>query len=138
MNKDALRNIVDNYLADDGLDRDIVVLAKQMGIDVGYDYFSENDSNNEYDFVAFIYVVDDIKVICINGKAVNKVDLSRFIVAYLLAAYVNSNKSEFKSLFKIDEMNIDNYILAKKIIDRRNKYNKKRINNKLLKLFRDN
>ena len=138
MNKDALRNIIDNYLVDDGLDRDIVVLAKQMGIDVGYDYFSENDSNNEYDFVAFIYVGDDIKVICINGKAVNKVDLSRFIVAYLLAAYVNSDKSEFKSLFRIDEMNMNNYILAKKIIDRRNKYNKKRKKNKLLKLFRDN
>lgn len=139
-NKEALRKIIDNYLVDDGLERDVVILAKQMGIDVGYQYFNYGEEKiiNEYDFVAFIYIGDDRKVIGINGKCVNKGDISRFIVAYLLASYVNSDKDEFKSLFRIDEMNMDNYILAKKIIDRRNKYNKKRKKNKLLKLFRDN
>ena len=105
MNKDALRKIIENYLDDDGLDRDIVVLAKQMGIDVYYQYFSEDEVYNDKDFVAFTYICDDRKIICINNKCVNNSDLSRFIVAYLLAAYVNSNKSEFKSLFRIDEMN---------------------------------
>ena len=137
-NKDALRKIIDNYLVDDGLDRDIVVLARQMGIEVGYDYFSEDDIYNDDDFVAFTYISDDIKVIAINGKCANNGELSRFILAYQLAEYVNSDKINFKSLYKIDEMEMDNYMLAKKIIDRRNKYNKKRKNNKLLKLFRDN
>jgi len=134
MNKDALRNIIDNYLVDDGMERDVVVLASQMGIDVGYNYSSEIDESNEYDFVAFIYIGDDRQVICINGKCVNKGDVSRFIVAYLLAAYVNSDKDEFQSLFRIDEMNVDNYMLAKKIFDRSNKYKK----NKILKLFKNN
>lgn len=137
-NKEALRKIVDNYLVDDGLDRDVIILAKQMGIDVGYNYFDEIDSTNEDDFVAFIYIENDRKVICINGKCVNKGEVARFIVAYLLAAYVNSDKINFKSLFRIDEMEMNNYMLAKKIIDRRNKYKKKRKYNKLLKLFRDN
>ena len=137
-NKEALRKIVDNYLVDDGLDRDIVVLARQMGIEVGYDYFSEDDIYNDDDFVAFTYISDDIKVIAINGKCANNGELSRFILAYQLAEYVNSDKINFKSLNKIDEMEMDNYMLAKKIIDRRNKYNKKRKKNKLLKLFRDN
>ena len=57
MNKDTLRNIVDNYLADDGLDRDIVGLAKHMGIDVYYQYFSEDEVYNNKDFVAFTYIV---------------------------------------------------------------------------------
>ena len=117
---------------------DIVVLARQMGIEVGYDYFSEDDIYNDDDFVAFTYISDDIKVIAINGKCANNGELSRFILAYQLAEYVNSDKINFKSLYKIDEMEIDNYMLAKKIIDRRNKYNKKRKKNKLLKLFRDN
>ena len=137
-NKEALRKIIDNYLVDDGLDRDIVVLARQMGIEVGYDYFSEDDIYNDDDFVAFTYISDDIKVIAINGKCANNGELSRFILAYQLAEYVNSDKINFKSLYKIDEMEMDNYMLAKKIIDRRNKYNKKRKKNKLLKLFRDN
>ena len=54
--KDDLRKIVDDFLVDDGLDRDIVLLANQMGIDVGYDYFSEISSSNEYEFIAFIYM----------------------------------------------------------------------------------
>ena len=137
MNKNALKNIIDNYLVDDGLERDVVVLANQMGIDVGYDYSSEIEDSNEYDFIAFIYVSDNRKVICINGKCVNNGDLSRFIVAYLLSSYVNSDKKNFRTLFKIDDMSMDDYMLAKKIIDRRNKYNKDRKMNKLLKLFRN-
>lgn len=137
MNKNALKNIIDNYLVDDGLERDVVVLANQMGIDVGYDYSSEIEASNEYDFIAFIYVSDNRKVICINGKCVNNGDLSRFIVAYLLSSYVNSDKKNFRTLFKIDDMSMDDYMLAKKIIDRRNKYNKDRKMNKLLKLFRN-
>lgn len=136
MNKDALRNIVDNYLVDDGLDRDIVVLAKQMGIDVYYQYFSEDEVYNNKDFVAFTYIFDNKKIICINNKCVNNGDLSRFIVAYQLAEYVNSDKINFKSFYKIDMMDMDNYMLAKKIVDRSNKY--KKIKNKMLRLFKNN
>ena len=136
MNKDALRNIVDNYLADDGLDRDIVVLAKQMGIDVYYQYFSEDEVYNDKDFVAFTYICDDKNIICINNKCVNNGDLSRFILAYQLAEYVNSDKINFKSFYKIDMMDMDNYMLAKKIVDRSNKY--KKIKNKILRLFKNN
>ena len=109
-----------------------------MGIDVCYDYFSEISSSNEYEFIAFIYIGDDRKVICINGNYGNNAVLSRFIVAYLLASYVNSDKINYKSLFRIEEMDINNYMLAKKIIDRRNKYKKKRKEHKLLKIFKDN
>jgi len=132
--RDALRNIINNYLVDDGLDRDIVVLANQMGIDVYYQYFSEDDEYNDKDFVAFTYISDDRKIICINKKCVNNGELSRFILAYQIVEYVNSDKDEFQSLFRIDEMNVDNYMLAKKIFDRSNKYKK----NKILKLFKNN
>ena len=135
-NKDALRKMVDNYLVDDGLDRDIVVLAKQMGIDVYYQYFSEDEVYNDKDFVAFTYICDNRKIICINNKCVNNGDLSRFIVAYQLAEYVNSDKINFKSFYKIDMMDIDNYMLAKKMVDRSNKY--KKIKNKILRLFKNN
>ena len=138
MNKDTLRNIINNYLVDDGLDKDIVVLAKQMGIDVYYQHFSEDEVYNDKDFVAFTYIDDDRKIICINSKCVNNGDLSRFIVAYQLAEYINSDKMNFKSFYKIDMMDMDNYMLAKKIVDRSYKYKKNKFKNKILKLFRDN
>ena len=128
-NKDALRKIIDNYLVDDGIDRDIVVLAKQMGIDVYYQRFNEDDIYNDKDFVAFTYIDDDRKIICINNKCVNNGDLNRFILAYQIAEYVNSNELNFKFVYKIDEMNMDSFMLAKKIYDRSSmKYkSKKRI-----------
>ena len=128
-NKDALRKIIDNYLVDDGIDRDIVVLAKQIGIDVYYQRFNEDDRYNDKAFVAFTYIDDDRKIICINNKCVNNGDLNRFILAYQIAEYVNSNELNFKSVYKIDEMNMDNFMLAKKIYDRSSmKYkSKKRI-----------
>ena len=128
-NKEALRKIIDNYLVDDGIDRDIVVLAKQIGIDVYYQRFNEDDIYNDKDFVAFTYIDDDRKIICINNKCVNNGDLNRFILAYQIAEYVNSNELNFKSVYKIDEMNMDNFMLAKKIYDRSSmKYkSKKRI-----------
>lgn len=138
-NKDALRNIINNYLVDDGIDRDIVVLAKQMGIDVYYQRFGEDDIYNDKDFVAFTYIDDDRKIICINNKCVNNGDLIRFILAYQIVEYVNSNEVNFKSVYKIDEMNMDNFMLAKKIYDRSNmKYKKNKSKSKSLKLFKNN
>ena len=119
-NKEALRKIIDNYLVDDGLDRDIVVLANQMGIDVYYQRFYKDDLSDDSDFIAFTYINDDRKVICINNNCVNNGDLNRFILAYQIVEYVNSGKINFKSLYAIDNMNVDNYMLAKKIFDRSN------------------
>ena len=138
VSKENLKSVIDNYLEDDGLDRDIVVLAKQMGIEIGYQYFnfSKNKSSNEDDFVAFIYIDDNRKVICINRKYVNNGDLSRFIVAYLIADYVTSDDIYFKSLYKIDEMKIESYIMAKRIFDRSNKYKKKKTKSKTLNFFK--
>ena len=119
-NKDALRKIIDNYLVDDGLDRDIVVLANQMGIDVYYQRFYKDDLSYDSDFIAFTYINDDRKVICINNNCVNNGDLTRFILAYQIVEYVISDKINFKSFYAIDNMNVDNYMLAKKIFDRSN------------------
>lgn len=132
-NKEALRKIIDNYLVNDGLDRDIVVLARQMGIDVYYQRFKKDDLSDDRDFIAFTYINDDKKVICINNTCVNNWDLIRFILAYQIVEYVNSDRDEFESLFRIDNMNIDNYMLAKKIFDRSNMKFKSK--NKILKLF---
>lgn len=132
-NKEALRKIIDNYLVDDGLDRDIVVLAKQMGIDVYYKRFKKDDLSDDSDFIAFTYINDDKKVICINNTCVNNGDLNRFILAYQIVEYVNSDRDKFESLFRIDNMNMDNYMLAKKIFDRSNMKFKSK--NKILKLF---
>ena len=134
-NKEALRKIIDNYLVNDGLDRDIVVLARQMGIDVYYQRFKKDDISDDRDFIAFTYINDDKKVICINNTCVNNWDLIRFILAYQIVEYVNSDKINFKSFYAIDNMNIDNYMLAKKIFDRSNiKFKSK---NKILKLFKN-
>ena len=62
--------------------------------------------------------------------------MTRFILAYQLAEYVNSDKINFKSFYKIDMMDMDNYMLAKKIVHRSNKY--KKIKNKILRLFKNN
>ena len=133
-NKDALIKIIDNYLVDDGLNRDIVVLANQMGIDIYYQRFKKNDLSNDGDFIAFTYVNDDKKVICINNNCVNNGELVRFILAYQIVEYVNSNEINFKSFYTIDNMNVDNYMLAKKIFDRSNmKYKSKRKSFKLFK-----
>ena len=44
----------------------------------------------------------------------------------------------FKSLYKIDEMKIESYIMAKRIFDRSNKYKKKKTKSKILNFFKVN
>lgn len=117
--KDALRKIVDDFLRDDGLDRDINVLANQMGIDV---YYTRSKDN----YVACTKIDEDKKIIFINRTAVYNGDLSRFILAYQIAEYVNNNNDDFYSLYTIDKMQIDCYLLARDIVNRRNKYKKGR------------
>ena len=117
--KDALRKIVDDFLRDDGLDRDIVLLANQMGIDVDYFY-------TKGDFVACTKIDKDKKIIFINKHSINDGDLSRFILAYQLAEYVKTDRDDFYSLYAIDKMQIDCYLLARDIVNRRNKYKKGR------------
>lgn len=129
--KENLKKLIDNYLVDDGLDRDIVLLANQMGIEVGYYRDKEG-------FVAFTYIDSDRKVICINNDSVNNGELSRFILAYQLAEYVNSDVINFKSLYRIDQMKMDNYVLAKKIVDRRSKYKNEKSKNKKLSFLKIN
>lgn len=118
--KDALRKIIDDFLKDDRFDRDIVLLANQMGIDVIQLY-------TKADFVAYTEIDKDKKIIFLNKSRVNDSDLSRFILAYQLAEYVKDDGNDFYSLYEIDKMQIDCYLLARDIVNRRNKYKKGRV-----------
>lgn len=118
--KDALRKTVDDFLVDDRFDRDIVLLANQMGIDVIQLY-------TKADFVAYTEIDKDKKIIFLNKSRVNDSDLSRFILAYQLAEYVKADENDFYSLYEIDKMQIDCYLLARDIVNRRNKYKKGRV-----------
>lgn len=137
MNKEDLRKIVDSYLIDDGLDRDIVLLANQMGIEVAYSYSDE-------DFVAFTYIDVDRKIIYLNKNSVLNIDnincgdWFRFILAYQLAEYVSTEKITFVSVYKINRMEMKNYMLAQKIVDRSYKYKKEKSKSRKLSFFRIN
>lgn len=79
------------------------------------------------DFVAYTEIDKDKKIIFLNKSRVNDSDLSRFILAYQLAEYVKDDGNDFYSLYEIDKMQIDCYLLARDIVNRRNKYKKGRV-----------
>lgn len=113
-----LKKLVDSFLVDDGLDRDIVLLANQMGIEVSFAY-------TEKDFVACTSIDNERKIIFLNKSRVNDGDLCKFILAYQLAEYVNMGSIIFYSFYEIDKMEDDIYSLAKKIFERSDMYKKK-------------
>ena len=123
-----LRKLVDSYLKDDGLDRDIVLLANQMDIEVAFAY-------TEKDFVACTSIDNERRIIFLNKSRVNDGNLCRFILAYQLAEYVNIGSDIFYSFFEIDKMDEDIYSLAKKISERSNMYKKEK-SSKKYSLFR--
>lgn len=114
-----LKKLVDSFLVDDGLDRDIVLLANQMGIEVSFAY-------TEKDFVACTSIDNERKIIFLNKSRVNDGDLCKFILAYQLAEYINEGSAIFYSFYEIDKMDEDFYLLAKKIFQRSNMYKKKK------------
>ena len=118
-----LRKIVDSYLKDDGLDRDIVLLANQMDIEVSFAY-------TEKDFVACTSIDNKRKIIFLNKSRVNDGNLCRFILAYQLAEYVNIGSRFFYSFYEIDKMDEEIYSLAKNIFERSNMYKKEKASKK--------
>lgn len=127
LNKEYLLKTLDNYLFDDGKDRDIVVLAKDLGINVGYCYTSKN-------FIAFTKIDENNRIIIFNKSRVNDEGLSKFILAYQLVEFVKSSDEHFCSLFKIECMENDKLMLVKDIVNRSNKYKKDKCSLKLKRI----
>ena len=115
MEKVVFDRIIEKYLEDDGLDRDIVVLANDMGFQVGVAYTKK-------DFLALTKVDKSSKLIILNKSRVNDEKLLKFILAYQLVEFIKFNEDEFYSTFVINQMDMDIYKSVQLILERTDKY----------------
>lgn len=113
MKNDNLQKKLDEYLVDDGLDRDICVFAQSMGIEV-------LTTQTKKEFLALTSINENSKQIILNKSRLNDESLLRFVLAYQLAELIKINRE--RSVFKIECMENEIYQLAKAIFDRSNKY----------------
>lgn len=116
-------NILEVYLRDDGLERDLVSdLANPMGIDVYsvYQYPKGFEALYENSF-AMTSIFKDSRKICVNCINVKDPEERRFLLAYQLAEVIKCNQEEFSSSFSLHSIDLEVYELAKRIYDRRSK-----------------
>lgn len=128
MKKNNFMELKESFLNDDGLDRDVVLFAKAMRIEVCL------ISNVNVDFVAVTQIYRSHRKIILNNEKIQDYDMLKFILSYQLAELIILNKEELCSIFKIELIDAETYKLAQDIFNRSNKYKSKQLsNNKILK-----
>ena len=123
-----LLSIKENFLNDDGFDRDIIDLARAMNIEVF-------QTKEKVDFIAVTEINKKYRRIIVNNYKIRDNNMLKFICAYQLAEVIILNKQELCSIFKIEFIDAEIYKLAQDIFNRSNKYknNNQLLKNKILK-----
>ena len=87
---------------------------------------------SEYDNLGFIsmsHIKKDNKFIMLNTNIIRDNNMANFILCYQIAEYLNNENKEYISNFEIDNLDKENYELAK-IISKKVNINKKLIKTK--------
>lgn len=120
MRKLNLLSIKENFLNDDGFDRDIIDLARAMNIGV------YQTKDRDADFIAITVINEKSRQIIVNNYKIRDNNMLKFICAYQLAEVIMLNKQDMCSIFKIEFIDAEIYKLAQEIFNRSNKYKKTR------------
>ena len=115
-----LLSIKENFLNDDGFDRDIVDLARAMNIEVF-------KTKEKVDFIAATIINETSRQIIVNNYKIRDNNMLKFICAYQLAEVIILNKQDMCSIFKIEFIDTEIYKLAQEIYNRSNKYKDNKI-----------
>ena len=117
-NKKVLE-ILNEYLKDDGKERDIIRdLVNKLGITVFNAYTDINGIDK--DFFAVTIIDSQTRMIILNKTKLNDMDNLKFVLAYQIAEVIKYNKEELFSVFKLDFIDFDIYKDAKVIYNRSN------------------
>ena len=113
--------LVNNYLAQDDQPRDLVVLAKSLGIEV-CNYMEPRPCS----CLGASFIGESKRIFLYSAIPIED---KKFILAYQLAEYLmdGDEEPEFYSVFKIDSINQATYHLAQQLYDRSKQKEKKKI-----------
>ena len=113
--------LVNNYLAQDDQPRDLVVLAKSLGIEV-CNYMEPRPCS----CLGASFIGESKRIFLYSAIPIED---KKFILAYQLAEYLidGDEEPEFYSVFRIDSINQATYHLAQQLYDRSKQKEKKKI-----------